>query len=881
MVSTLSYKLNQYLTLKLERGNTEIYINNQPFRQCKFLLINIPKESIHRFDNINSIDEAAEVSTESIESFKAKIDPETEFWGHCSNLQAWAENQYDTRLLHRTIAFPLLKKLTEVGDPVAKKVFKEEIASRFINGNYTVITFLIKEGYLNNLNKEELDTLIHEFDFTKIQWNNSFEYVEFLVTLANMGSQDAQKKYNDYLIYLFLNENLERNSPIFRYLKEVPIERLEDAINHLEFEKYRTDLWVLKEIANLKIEKGIAIFKEEIIKKVSSADLSEIGLIFEDNLLTLFTSEELKLIFNKFDPNIISTLETDKALDLFSKLIDIYQQEKLPNYDLLKNIFEETILQKIKKLNFEDAYRWVSEDVFSNHPSELFNLFINQDIESLAKIMFQDYDYRNRFIKSLKNSETFDVPFSSPYKFIKLFLKKGLKSSIDFFNSVATQRLKEASLTEIAFLGRDGYINYFNEDTISVFNLENDHILSILSNGYLLEKEYALVLITLKRMALKGDTSAFYILTEIIQQLYDNNSINLKHFLKSEGYIQLVENEMKIVNPNESIQITENQKQEIREKYMKYFEPSLNKELINILEIKNDLYYKFHRIQQSNYDTRYLDLPDFLLEGVQKLSPENKEKVEKFFVNLIFKKKKTSRYRNYGKDFVKKREFAALYLGYLHDKYKSKSPDTIKAMIEEEQTKKSLEQTKKSLNNIESKLDISALKFNSYIQNFNLKDLKTICRQFGVKEYSQYRKQELISKILSTVDKEQLEKIFIKAQKNIISPVIDLSIEIIRGDAKEKIVKLFIDDSDPSKIDLSFKGKNWDVSTTINFSIEDINQLHYRCNCGQGNNLGYCSHFWVGLLYLVKQKGFDLSKWNLTPLPERLTEKIYTLNFNP
>lgn len=67
------------------------------------------------------------------------ITPEEEFWGHCSNLQAWVENNYDTRLLHSNIAFPLLKKLTEAGDPNTNKVFKEEIARRFESGFMPVI----------------------------------------------------------------------------------------------------------------------------------------------------------------------------------------------------------------------------------------------------------------------------------------------------------------------------------------------------------------------------------------------------------------------------------------------------------------------------------------------------------------------------------------------------------------------------------------------------------------------------------------------------------------------------------------------------------------------------------------------------------------------
>ncbi len=85
-----------------------------------------------------------------------EIPPETEFWGHCSNLQVWAENNYDTRILHSSLAFPLLNALVDAGDLIAKGVFKEEIVRRMATGNLTVVEYLIAEGFTDFLNKEEL-----------------------------------------------------------------------------------------------------------------------------------------------------------------------------------------------------------------------------------------------------------------------------------------------------------------------------------------------------------------------------------------------------------------------------------------------------------------------------------------------------------------------------------------------------------------------------------------------------------------------------------------------------------------------------------------------------------------------------------------------------
>ena len=156
------FQINQFLTLKLENKTTNIYVIGKLFTQCKFLLLNIPTDKIYEFDKIESIDDAAERLDHELEykpKSKIKISPETEFWGHCSNLQAWVEYFYNPRLLHSNLAFPLLKKLTDIGDPIARKVFKEEVLLRFESFNPPTQQFLIKNGYLKYFNKHEKEEI--------------------------------------------------------------------------------------------------------------------------------------------------------------------------------------------------------------------------------------------------------------------------------------------------------------------------------------------------------------------------------------------------------------------------------------------------------------------------------------------------------------------------------------------------------------------------------------------------------------------------------------------------------------------------------------------------------------------------------------------------
>ena len=174
------YTINHYLTLRLENNRTNIYVNGKRFTQCKFLLLNIPIDKVKELDDIESIDEAAERLNHVLEfqpKNKIKISPETEFWAHCSNLQAWAEYKYDPRLLHSNLAFPLLKALTNVGDLIAKEVFKQEIKLRFESFNPSTQKYLIKNGYLNYFNKEERNEIFKLILDENIWLNLGYSYL--------------------------------------------------------------------------------------------------------------------------------------------------------------------------------------------------------------------------------------------------------------------------------------------------------------------------------------------------------------------------------------------------------------------------------------------------------------------------------------------------------------------------------------------------------------------------------------------------------------------------------------------------------------------------------------------------------------------------------
>ncbi|MHA1479466.1 MAG: hypothetical protein ACTSPU_14825, partial [Promethearchaeota archaeon] len=166
------FEINDHLSLRLENNKTNIYVGGRLFSQCKYLLLDISKGKSTELKKIDSIDEAEAKLDKRMESDHSIITSKTEFWGHCSNLQAWYESNYDTRILHRNIAFPLLRELVKEGDILARKVFKQEVAKRLESGYPSVVLYLIEEDYLNCLSYEELDAVLSNPRFLKnlLKW---------------------------------------------------------------------------------------------------------------------------------------------------------------------------------------------------------------------------------------------------------------------------------------------------------------------------------------------------------------------------------------------------------------------------------------------------------------------------------------------------------------------------------------------------------------------------------------------------------------------------------------------------------------------------------------------------------------------------------------
>jgi hypothetical protein len=330
------FRVNEIITLRLIDGKTVLYINDKEFKQCKYLLLNVPMVDESN-QEINSIDEAEEYLDTRMEyETKDKPTPEEEFFGHCSNLQAWAENQYDTTLLHRTLAFPLLKVLSEEGDITAMQQFKEEIARRYKYGSFAVQEFLFEEGYLEYLTNDDIlsgilapeDALFMEKVLSTKKKYSAIPHIELM-----------RKQERDFFLYS---------------VKEGKVwdleMRIDESITHIP--KSIENLTELKRLTLYINFPSPNIFDEEFYaQSVQTLRIScSVSVVIPDLLYYFPNLEDLQIVgyYTYFDRPLVNLEKS------FCRLLNL---KKIHLSDVIFEKFPETIvrLKKLKDLRIDSS----------------------------------------------------------------------------------------------------------------------------------------------------------------------------------------------------------------------------------------------------------------------------------------------------------------------------------------------------------------------------------------------------------------------------------------------------------------------------------------------------------------------------------------------
>ena len=447
------FKVNDYITLKLERDQTNIYVEDQLFNQCKYLLTNLPHTSEEVQTSINSVDDVAEQlgwtdegQKQEGEFVEVEIPPEVEFWGHCSNLQVWVENDYNPNLLHSSIALPLLKKLTEVGDHKAKFVFEDEIFEKFFFGNTSLYLFLLESEYLRFVSLEKMKLNIDKY-----------------IKSADVKSiAEVLDKFHDWVnSYYYLRQLTKSDEPYFgeRILMDIVfdnfnISKLKTKI--LKFIKERENLnsvfMILKKYINWSPSLARNLIKKDIIKENALNIPSMVSFLIKEGYITDIPPDF-----------IISALKEPECLlieDIFTKLQDRFETERIKaiyQFKLLENFMPNEKKLKINQTikNEEQSLKW------RFHDSPFYKKeFGKKGIMSMINLIEEE---KEKYWKSLNPS------------YYNLILE------IESLTRIKTRPIKYAdelyNREEIGVLIKNKtitglYITFYKEDTLDYFKLD-------------------------------------------------------------------------------------------------------------------------------------------------------------------------------------------------------------------------------------------------------------------------------------------------------------------------------------------------------------------------------------------------------------------------
>ncbi|MHA1148367.1 MAG: leucine-rich repeat domain-containing protein [Promethearchaeota archaeon] len=386
----MELKVNQYLDLRLEGDVTSIYVGGKKFIQCKHLLIQIPKNKINEYNTINSIDEVSDRINRSLsgleDAFKEasfEIDPEEEFWGHCSNIQVWVENNYDSRLLHSNLAFPLLRELSLVGDPKARVLFKNEIAKRFSSKYLTTMLFIIEQGYLDIFSKEELEILFHDVDFTVFLEVPSYYPEDIIVTdkkripeifrtLIQKNIPKAEEFYTQMISTIIYNHDYTsiKNLLINDYFDILERSIAAELLKNIEFSKLFdvNDIStpeIFKTLFKYRIAGAYESYKSLIIDTMALDDFNSFSNLILHRFIDLLKSDDIKQISQNIDYE--DLVENKEGLMIIKRLISLGVQPPKTIYkQYIKNLVEDDQINDMKALwELMDANRHFTSGEFA------------------------------------------------------------------------------------------------------------------------------------------------------------------------------------------------------------------------------------------------------------------------------------------------------------------------------------------------------------------------------------------------------------------------------------------------------------------------------------------------------------------------------------
>ncbi len=562
-MSHKEFRINKFLTLKLENNRTNIYVNNKLFTHCKYLLIDIPADEFKKFDDVESINEAVDVADDNaLSQYEYEILPEIEFFGHCSNLEAWAENNYDTTILDYRLSFPLLRELVDAGDPVAKEVLSNEVEKRLKSDYPNVINYLIKEGYLKyskGYMKKINNYLSLKFEDVGIDRYIDI-YINGEVVIGGIGGRFEHPRY-----FELKNLKIKHHPTLYMNWYE-SLKLWADNDYDAQLLDIRISLPILEDLRKAGDPIASKKFKEELLKYLQDAELLKSYNIF---VIPDLTEDEINfLLENLFSKkgffNIIKNFHDDDIRSYFYSLqIEKYFQKYAPTCpsEILVDIMY--CLTRIYVTGSYSNIDWMATHRNYNGYKVLTSLFTDilsnqqffEKLVGIYKILIDKEDWKffyNIGYLLFESSKNMSPELKDN---IKEYLLHGNEKDIEaIVKSRWLEQFEPDELEDLFFNIESGMLEKLSMCKYWVSNQKTRvwHFFDeTYPDNYVLHSNLAFPVF--KKLFHSGNDSVHDVIAKEIQNLFKSEDISGILYLIQEDFMQFAEKQMKRLISNLSI----------------------------------------------------------------------------------------------------------------------------------------------------------------------------------------------------------------------------------------------------------------------------------------------------------------------------------------
>jgi len=201
-------RVTDLIEIAWENGRVRIYVNNEPFMFCSFLLVDVARND-PRNETVTVEELAQRPGAKALEGREAVgfhdddgnvLSKDDIMWGFASSIHGWYIHDYNTAALHANLSFPLLKAVARAGDAKARRVLQGEIHDRILMGHRGAIPFIL-DSCADVIDEEDFRLLINTWHDDQVLMSDLFASEDLPKELVRIAMRDPRVHYDDTVGY--------------------------------------------------------------------------------------------------------------------------------------------------------------------------------------------------------------------------------------------------------------------------------------------------------------------------------------------------------------------------------------------------------------------------------------------------------------------------------------------------------------------------------------------------------------------------------------------------------------------------------------------------------------------------------------------------------